>query len=565
MRQQKQVTLNLLSTGIPGLDEVLGGGLPEYSFNLIAGEPGSGKTTLVQQIIFANATVEQPAIYFTSVGEPPLKMLRYQQQMRFFDPNKVGTAVHYIDLSPEVVAGDLEALMQRIKREVQTINPRIVAADSFRTFIGTRSQQGGRELQAFLQDLSLFFTTWQATSFLVGEYYEREVRINEVFTVADGIIWLNQSRELNSVVRKIQVAKVRGQAPLPGLHTFRISNDGLEVFPRAQRGQPPQSIHARTGPRLSLGVPALDAMLGGGLPVGDATLVAGPSGTGKSVVSTHFIAAGAAQGERCVLAIFEEHPDDYVRRAKDIGLDLEAMVSKGDLRILYLRRLDLSLDETLLMIRKAVEEIGAKRLVFDSLTGFEVALAPTFKADFQESLYHMIGVLTQLGVSLMMTIEVPETFDTFQFSPHAISFLTENIIFLRYAELRGELRKVLAVVKMRRSKHSAEFRAYEITERGLVIRETLRDWRGLLSDKPQQTNSHEALPSLPGLTAEEARVLVALTRSNESEAAALAQELTLEPATLTRALNRLVALNYVLMRTQGDNNYYRPLSSDSGR
>src|ERR1017187_6363154 len=170
-----KVKINKLSTGVPGLDEILGGGLPEFSFNIIAGAPGSGKTTLAHQIIFANATPERPALYFTILGEPAIKMLRYQQQYTFFDQAKLNTAVRFINLSQIVLEKYLDAVLVQIAKEVERASPGIVEVDSFRTVV--RKALGGStevELQAFIQRLALLLTSWQATTFLVGEYRSEE-------------------------------------------------------------------------------------------------------------------------------------------------------------------------------------------------------------------------------------------------------------------------------------------------------------------------------------------------------------------------------------------------------
>jgi len=292
MSSQDKVIIQKLPTGVPGLDEILGGGLPEYSFNIIAGAPGSGKTTLAHQIMFANATPERPAIYFTVLGEPAIKMLRYQQQYAFFDQAKLITAIRFINLSQVVLEGDLNAVLEEIVREVEAANPALVLVDSFRTVV--RKSQGGVgdiELQGFIQRLALHLASWQATTFLIGEYVEGEIRDNPVFTVADGLLWLSQQTERNSVVRKLQVVKLRGQGSVPGLHTVRISEEGLQTFPRTfgltGKGEKPKGLR-----RLSTGIAKFDELLHGGIPEGDSVLMAGPSGAGKSIIATQFIAEG---------------------------------------------------------------------------------------------------------------------------------------------------------------------------------------------------------------------------------------------------------------------------------
>ena len=490
MSDQGRVSIGRLATGVPGLDAVLGGGLPEFSFNIIAGAPGGGKTTLAHQIMFDNATVERPALYFTVLGEPALKMLRYQQQFQFFDPAKLSGAIRFINLSAVVLEHDLGAVLGEITREVEATSPGIVIVDSFRTVV--RKMQSDRtaemELQSFVQRLALNLTSWQATTLLVGEYVEGEIRDNPLFTVADGLFWLSQNVERNSIVRKMQIMKLRGQASVPGLHTFRITEEGLQVFPRtfgltAKRTQPPSPR------RLSTGIPGLDAMMNGGIPEGDSVLVAGPSGTGKSVLATQFIAEGLRQGEPGIVAVFEERPQEYTERAESYGLDLDTPQREGKLSILYLRPLDLSVDETLHEVLEEVKKIGAKRVVIDSLAGFEMALAPAFRHDFRESLYRMIWALTGIGVTILSTVELPESFTDLLFSPHAISFLTDDIIRLRYVEIEGQLRKIVVVVKMRGGNHSKDICEYEITSGGMTIGARLKEYRGLITGVPESLNA----------------------------------------------------------------------------
>jgi circadian clock protein KaiC len=485
MNRKDKVTINQLSTGVPGLDEIMGGGLPEYSFNIIAGSPGCGKTTLAHQFVFANATPEHPALYFTVLGEPALKMLRYQQQYSFFDQDKLPGSVRFVNLSQVILKQDLDAVLKEIIKQIEEVNPGVVVVDSFRAVV--RKALGATtemELQGFVQRLALHLTSWQATTFLVGEYAEGEMRDNPVFTVADGLFWLYQTAERNSIVRKFQIMKLRGQASVPGLHTFRITDAGLQAFSRTL-GLTKRRNKDVVQRRLSIGIPELDKMLGGGIPEGDSVLVAGASGTGKSVLATAFLAEGIRQGEAGIAAVFEERPKEYATRAASFGLDLETPQSNGKLEILYLRPLDLSVDETMQEILDAVQRIGAKRLVIDSLAGFEMALAPGFRTDFRESLYRMISALTGIGVTILSTVELEESFTELPFSTYSISFLTDDIIRFRYVEIDGQLRKVMVVVKMRGGNHSKDIREYEITSDGIaILGDRLRGYQGLMTGVP---------------------------------------------------------------------------------
>ncbi len=534
MSERPRVAITTLATGVPGLDAVLGGGLPEFSLNLLVGSPGAGKTTLAHQLLFALATPVRPALYFTVVGEPTLKLLRYQQQFAFFDPAAVGSSIHFVDLTELVQARDLGVVLAEIIRQVEALAPGLVVVDSFqavaRAATGVAGDQMG--LQEFMQRLAVFLTGWQATTFLLGDASDVELEGSPVLTIADGIVELTQAVDGNSVVRKLQVRKARGRAPMPGLHTFRIDDSGAQVYPRMS---PAVAERERAMPpgRLPSGVLGLDELLGGGLPIGDTVLISGPSGTGKSVLAAQFIAAGAASGEPGVIVVFEEHPQEYLHRAAALGLDLPGFVARGAVEIIYLRPLDLSPDETLQAIREAVARTGARRVVIDSLTGFELALAPGFRADFRESLYRLVGALTGTGITVLLTMEIVQNAGELRFSPNVISFLADNILLLRYIETPGELRTSLAVIKMRNSPHSKAFWWYEIAVGGLIVR--------------GRTAGEQPGPrDQAGLTIREGAVLGALIALGETPLGPLARRAGLPEADLQPALDRLITQHFAV-------------------
>lgn len=329
----RKVSIVRLATGVPGLDVILGGGVPEFSFNLIVGAPGCGKTTLAHQLMFAMASPERPALFFTVLGESPLKMLRYQQQFSFFDPDKVNESIRFVSLGDDVASGTFAQVLKRISNEVETTAPALVFVDSFRSVMLEVEQQSERPVsqQQFIQQLGMQLMGWGATTFLIGEYSSK-TSPPPIFTMADGLISLEQSVFRNSMVRKIQILKMRGQETRPGMHTFRITGDGVVVFPaveiRDDGNLAPWSRRAeRAGKRLGMGVPRLDEMMGGGLPSGYSLLVAGPSGSGKTILATAFLVEGVRMGEAGVIVAFEQTPsqsrsrtiDDLVR-AGSIGL-----------------------------------------------------------------------------------------------------------------------------------------------------------------------------------------------------------------------------------------------------
>jgi circadian clock protein KaiC len=443
--------------------------------------------------MFALAERDRRALYLTVLGEPPLKMLRYQQQYGFFDVEKINQSIRFVNLADDVVNGDFDRVLARIIEEVERFEPGLVFVDSFRSVVHAAGGAGDRamDLQQFVQRLGVHLASWQATTFLIGEYMSPEAEANPVFTVADGILWLQQTINHNSMVRKLQATKMRGHATIPGLHTFRISDAGVQVFPRTivkDATPPPGTARPGRAARLSMGVPQLDAMMGGGLPAGYSLLIAGPSGSGKSLLATAFLAAGARAGEQGVIAAFEKSPSES-RNA-----ELEALIASGRVGVVDTRALDLSIDETLFALTENIRRTGATRVVIDSLSGFELALAPTFREDFRESLHRMVAVLTGIGASVVMNSELEDRYSDLRFSPYGTAFLTDAIIVHRYVELRGELRRILGVVKVRNSAHSHELRLFDITDEGLVIGEPMPDMQGLLTGHPKPATNRRRAP-----------------------------------------------------------------------
>ncbi len=479
-----KISMRRLTTGVPGLDSLLGGGFPEFSFNLIAGTPGGGKTTLAHQIMFSQANPDNRVLFFTVLGEPALKMLRYQQQFPFFDINKINESIRYVNLSADLMEGDFDRVLSRIAEEVKDYASSLVFVDSFRSVVQSAKQmkQEASGLQHFVQQLGMQMTSWQATTFLIGEYLTPETESSAIFTMADGILWLTQNLQRNSTVRKIQVVKMRGQAQIPGLHTLRISDAGIQVFPRAivQQGTAHESANMVSAgeQRISMGVPGLDEMLGGGLPAGYSLLVVGPSGSGKTILATEFLAEGIRRGEPGVIAAFEKSPSQL------LNTQLNELVKSGKVGVIDTRSLDLSIDETLHDLIEMITRMQAKRVVIDSLSGFELALAPEFSEDFRGSLYRMIAELTSMGVTILMTSELEDRYTDLRFSPFGSAFLADAIIVQRYIEIAGQFKRVFSVVKVRGSKHSKDIRLFDITDAGIMIGETLSGYAGIMSGRP---------------------------------------------------------------------------------
>ncbi len=353
--------------------------------------------------------------------------------------------------------------------------------DSFRSVVlaSETASNPNNNLPQFVQQLGMLMTTWQATTFLLGEYFN-ELDSNPIFTVADGLIWLRQSVQRNSMVRKMEIMKMRGQPTLPGLHTFRIADSGITVFPPAAVTLQDRAelIDGSLQQRLKMGVPHLDDMLGGGLPRGYSLLVAGPSGSGKSLLAAAFLEEGARNGETGVIAVFEQRPNHLHNAA------LTRLVHMDKVGVVDRRVPDLSIDEIVQQLLSEIRRLDATRVVIDSLSGFELAVAPAFREDFRESLSRMVNALTSTGVSVLMTSELEDRYTDLRFSPYGTAFLTDAIIVQRYIEIDSRLQRIMAVVKVRASAHSDELRLYRIDDNGLQIGTRLQNQEGLLGGRP---------------------------------------------------------------------------------
>ncbi|WP_075791950.1 ATPase domain-containing protein [Massilia putida] len=481
-----KVSLEKLCTGVPGLDILLDGGLTEFSFTLIAGAPGSGKTTLAHQIMFALANSERRALFFTVLGEPPLKMLRYQQQFSFFDMDKVGPAIRYVNLADDLRAGDFSGVLERIMREVEDFAPSLVFVDSFRSVVQTArsGNEGLWDLQHFVQELGSRMATWQATTFLIGEYTQADVEANPIITVADGMIALSHNLDEDSVVRKIRIIKMRGQAHMAGAHTLRITGDGIRVYPRVLTPVTDAYETIADGPRrVQTGVPGLDEMLHGGLPQGHTMLVSGPTGIGKTILGTRFLQAGAAQGEKGVAVFFEKHT------SRLHNAELVKMVQDGQVTVL--QSLSLTVEELLDQLTEAIERTGATRVVIDSLSEIGLYLAPEFRYDLRLSVFRTLSLLARRGVTALVTVGYEDNQPNWRFSIDNLCFLADAVLSMRFVEVEGHICKFLTIIKVRGTSHSNELREYRITDAGIEVSPHTTNLDGLMTGYPTRREPHK--------------------------------------------------------------------------
>jgi circadian clock protein KaiC len=454
-----------LTSGDKGLDAILGGGLPRNGINLITGLPGSGKTLLCQQFSFAGATAERPAIYLSTVSEPFEKMIRYAQTLSFFDRQAIGQSVFYEDLGAVVAAnGGLAAVTERIAAAIKERRPGIVAIDSFKALAAFAGD--AREFRRFLHDLAALLSAFPATCFWVGEYGEDEARSAPEFAVADGVISLATERLNERTLRLIQVAKLRGSDFLSGRHAYRLSKDGITVFPRL--ADPLTEVDYELGDeRVSTGIVLLDRMLADGYAPGSSTLVAGPSGIGKTLMGLHFIFNGAAAGEPGVVATLQENPIQLQKIAAGFGWSLD----DERVAVMYRSPNDVYIDEWVYELLGLVESTAAKRVMIDGLSDLQYATPDPVR--FREFIYSLTQRLSRGGVSPIMTSELPDLFHVGRLAEYGISHLSDNVILLQYLHADTRLRRTLTVLKSRASAHDPEIREFDITADGIALRDAI--------------------------------------------------------------------------------------------
>ena len=452
--------MDRISTGNTRLDEVLRGGLVRNAITLVVGAPGTGKTILAQQCLFANATPQRPGLYLSTVSEPFDKLLRYGQSLEFFDATEVGRSVFYDDLGDAVHHDGLGGVLQRIDALVKQHQPGVVIIDSFkalRTFA-----DGDAEFRRFLHDLAGVLSVLAVSSLWVGEYELDAATTSPEFAVADAVIALETKRTAERSIRSLSVRKLRGSDFLSGDHVYRITAGGLVVFPRLADTRD-DTVFVESGARVSTGVPALDDLLEDGYWAGSTTLVAGPSGAGKSLMGLHFLFAGAARQEPGVLVTLQENRTQLSRVVARFGWSID----DPDVTILDRSPVDLYVDELVYEILDQLERTGARRLVIDSLNDLVGAAPDTVR--LRELLYSLVQRCARAGVSVIFTYETPELFRVTRLSELGMSHVADNVVLLQHVQDGSTMRRALTVLKSRGAISSSVITEFDISTGGITL------------------------------------------------------------------------------------------------
>ncbi|MFI7542000.1 RAD55 family ATPase [Actinoplanes sp. NPDC049599] len=477
-----------VATGVPGLDVILGGGIERGSVAVLAGAPGSGKTILAQQMCFANATAERKAVYYTTLSEPHAKLLRHLASFDFFVSAALGPEVEYLHLG-DLIRGDrsgrMASLVDEVARKTAEENPTIVVIDSAKAL---RDFAGDRELRMAFYDLTSRLTHTD-TALLLGEYTPDEMASGVEFSLADTIVHLAYQPREPIDRRWLRVVKMRGTHHLEGKHTFRICSTGFEVFPRIETLDTGPAV-AVAG-RIPSGIRHLDELMGGGIGAGEATLVLGPSGAGKTIAGLRFVTEGVGRGDTCLYVTFQDTADQLVSMASGFGWDLAEARDRNDLVVLHVPLGELDLDLLASRIREELARGPIRRVVIDSLAEMVFAARETDR--FPAYARSLIGLIRNAGATVLITSETTALGP----SPEPIGgvmFLFHNVILLRYLERETATGRALNIVKMRNSDHSKAVHEFTIDDQGLRIGAGLRHVTGVLGWSALRAHADELGP-----------------------------------------------------------------------
>lgn len=473
------------ATGIPGLDHILGGGLPRHWLYLVQGAPGTGKTTLGLQFLLEGVRQGERVLYVTlshtelelreiagshgwSMGGVPIYEFSAGEAANRLAADQ--TVLHTADVELGETTDALLEVIMRTRPERLVFDP--INQIQLLTDSPLRYRRQLLTLKQTLTDLtctSLFL----AEEHIPGGYPELQ-------NLVHGTLVLEQrAPDYGSVRRRLQLVKGRGMVYLGGYHSFQIRTGGLDVYPRLDTRK--RDGHARWKPVKS-GVEELDTLLGGGLEEGIACMIVGPTGTGKTSIATLYAQAAAARGEPSAVFLFDERIETFYRRAEALGMDLQAYTEAGVVQVLQVDTGELSPGEFAHVVREAVETGGAKVVVIDSLTGYLNAM--TQEKLLITQMHELLTYLSQRGILTFLIMAQGGVLGEGEIEPLDISYLADAVVFLRHFESEGRIRRAISVIKKRHGAHESTIRELRITELGVEVGEPLTAFSSILTGTP---------------------------------------------------------------------------------
>jgi circadian clock protein KaiC len=475
-----------LSTGIPGLDDILHGGLSKGFLYLIEGNPGAGKTTLSLQFLIEGAKKGESGLYI-SLAESEAE-LRHVAASHGFDlrnvtvtkispPELAGGSGQYTVFQPAEV--ELADVLETVLGLVRDVAPSRVVIDSMSELrmLARDSLRYRRQILSLKQ----FFEGRDCTTLLLDERF-RDNQESQVQTIAHGVISLEVlQREYGITRRRLEVLKVRASSFREGFHDYVILTGGLRVFPRLVSGE-------HRGPDvisevLPSGLAELDALFYGGVQRGTSTLIAGPAGCGKSTLCAQFVRTAAVRGEKGAIFTFDETRQSFRERSRGLGMDLDPFLEKKTIHLEQVDPAELSPGEFIDRIRRGVEDNNWRIVVIDSLNGLMNSMSEERALTIQ--LHEVLSFLSQVGVASFLVLAQYGLLGAAVHSPTDVSYLADNVLLLRYFEAEGEVRQALSVVKRRSGPHERSIRQLLISNSKVSIGEPLRNFTGVLTGTPE--------------------------------------------------------------------------------
>jgi circadian clock protein KaiC len=473
-----------VSTGVAGLDEILGGGLPSRHLYLLDGEPGTGKTTLALQFLLAGAELGSRGLYVT-LSETRAELTEVAASHGWSldsvdvfelnadiggDGNEEYTLFHPAEIELQQT---MDAVLEAVERSGATLivldslsEMRLLARDPLRF---------RRQILAIKQ----FFAARDCTVLLLDDKTAPEGDL-QLQSLAHGVIALEHvAQEYGAERRRLEVVKLRGLRFRGGYHDFRIRTGGLAVFPRLRIGDREDRGSKSI---IQSGSREMDALLGSGVHAGTSLLITGPAGTGKSVLASQYACAAVARGDRVRFFMFDERLSTFMLRSEGLGLDVSAAVADGRLCLQQVEPTDLSPGEFANQVMDAVENDGVRMVVIDSLNGYLQSMPEERLLPIQ--VHELLSYLATRGVTCIMTLVQRGIFGSPVDEAAEISYLADTVVLLRYFEVSGSVRGAISVVKKRSGDHERTIREARVQRGGMHVGEPLREFQGVLRGVP---------------------------------------------------------------------------------
>jgi circadian clock protein KaiC len=468
-----------ISTGVPGLDRVLHGGLRPRGLHIVGGLPGTGKTTLAQQITYHHAQLGGRVLYLVALSETTERLVGHARSYSFFDPSMVAHRVYYLSVYSKLEEGGLPAVLDEVRMLALEHRATLICIDGISTL--KSAAPSPLDFRRFIFDLNAHLRSLGATTLMLGPWVEWEASEPEL-AVAEGIMTTGMVGGDRRAERSLEVLKLRGSDFLASRHSMIINGDGITVFPRLETALAAEGIAQPTATwsRVGTGSSGLDQMLHGGIPSGSVTLVGGVAGAGKTVMGLGFLADGLGRGERGVYVGLDEAPSRLLNKAESLGLHLRQGAEDGTLNIHWIPSLELIPDRIAWQILDLVDRSEAKRLVIDGLDGIIAGMAGSTR--IRSLITALMTAVRARGVTTIATHDLPRvTSPTMDDSYERLGAAIDNIVTLQYVELRSELHRLISILKVRESDFDPSIREFTISEGGLHVADTFGSAEAVLT------------------------------------------------------------------------------------